>query len=103
MTVHFAAARTPSRSPVARMLVRRPIVCVANDNGDHRGHDQLLHAALMHFAKHGLGAARSARAEADKAFFAGDAERYDWWIGICRTLDRRMAMEAEQQGAPASA
>ena len=54
----------------------------------------LLHAALRHFAEHGLGAAREARAQAEAAFFAGDRQAYDWWLGITRTLDRRLAAEA---------
>lgn len=91
MTVHFAAARTPARSPVARILTRRPVEYAANDNGSYQGDDKLLHAALRHFAAHGLGAARAARQEAENAFFAGDSERYEWWVGVCRTLDKRMA------------
>lgn len=96
MTLHFAAARSASRSPVARAFARRTIARAANDNGGaahEQGHDHLLHAALRHFAQHGLGAALEARKQAEKAFFAGDRQSYDWWLGICRTLDRRMAEE----------
>jgi len=96
MTLHFAAARSATRSPIARALSRRTISRAANDNGDpadERGSDKMLHAALRHFAEHGLGAAQEARKQAEKAFFAGDRTTYDWWIGICRTLDRRMAEE----------
>lgn len=65
----------------------------------------MLHAALRHFARHGLGAAREARREAERAFFAGDRERYDWWLGICRTLDARIArsLEAGMRGKVESA
>ena len=100
MTLHFAAARSAVRSPVARALARRSISRAANDNvtaADHQGHDQMLHAALRHFAEHGLGAAQEARKLAETAFFAGDRRTYDWWIGICRTLDRRMAEELERR------
>ena len=55
-----------------------------------------MRAALMHFAEHGLGAARAAREKAEAAFFAGDRAGYDWWLAITRTLDRRMAIEAER-------
>lgn len=62
--------------------------------------DQTLQAALRYFAEHGLGAARAARAQAEKAFFLGDRQAYDWWIGITRTLDRRLAAEAERAANP---
>jgi len=97
MTFRFAAARSITNSPVARVLSRRAIPHVANDNGETVASDRMLHAALRHFAEHGLGAARAARANAEQAFFAGDRERYDWWLGVCRTLDRRMAQEVEQR------
>ena len=96
MTVHFAPARTIARSPLARAFARRAIARAANDNDDAvqaKTHDQMLHAALRHFAEHGLGAAREARKQAEQAFFIGDRASYDWWLGICRTLDRRMAEE----------
>lgn len=62
--------------------------------------DQTLQAALRYFAEHGLSAAREARAQAEKAFFLGDRQAYDWWIGITRTLDRRLAAEAERSTHP---
>ena len=95
MSLRFAAARTPSRSPVARALRKRTIDCVANDNGANVEHDRMLKAALRHFGEYGLGAARKARQSAEAAFFAGDRELYDWWLGICRVLDRRLAAELE--------
>lgn len=103
MTVHFAPARTTARSPLARALARRTAAFAANDNNDPAlavAQDKMLHAALRHFAEHGLGAAREARRQAEHAFFAGDRGSYDWWLGICRTLDRRMAeeMTRRQQG-----
>ena len=98
MTIHFAAATSPDRSPVARIL-QRPVKCAAaNDNtalhGGEAPSDIMLRAALRHFAQHGLGAARVARAKAEDAFFAGDRGAYDWWLSITRTLDRRLADEA---------
>ncbi|WP_128892934.1 hypothetical protein [Erythrobacter sp. HKB08] len=99
MTVHFAAARKPERSVVARILRRPDLGPIANDNGDSVFSDRQLQATLRHFAKHGLGAAQAARDEAEKAFFAGDRESYDWWLGICRTLDRRVAEQVERREA----
>ena len=95
MTVHFAASRLPAHSPLARILERRAPATAANDNGAGRRDDQLLHAALRHFAQYGLGAAREARRHAERAFFAGDRANYDWWLGICRTLDARLAKSLE--------
>ena len=101
MSIRFAAPSMPGRhtanSPLARALVRRSIERVANDNGDTEGNDRLLRAALMQFAKHGIGAARAARAQAEHAFFTGDRKSYDWWIGVTRTLDRRIAAEVERR------
>ena len=109
MAIHFAAAttgthaagRAPVCQPIARALMRRAMERVGNDNGwsthDSAAHDQVLRAALRHFAEHGLGAARMARAQAEAAFFAGDRQSYDWWLGITRTLDRRLAREAEKR------
>lgn len=119
MSIHFANAPVPGRapacSPIARAMVARAVERVANDNGDARGdgrgdrrrggkgngrhapaNDQMLRAALRHFAEHGLGAARAARAQAEQAFFDGDRQAYQWWLGITRTLDRRLAMDAER-------
>lgn len=98
MTLRFAAARSTARSPIARALARRAPGRAANDNGLVSGADDLmLHAALRHFAEHGLSAARAARGQAEQAFFAGDRHGYDWWLGICRTLDRRLAAQVEQR------
>lgn len=106
MPFDFATANLPGRapacSPIAKALVSRAIERAANDNGgspaDRQSNDQLLRAALRHFAEHGLGAAREARSQAEAAFFAGDRQAYDWWLGITRTLDRRLAAEAEKLG-----
>jgi len=95
MTVHFAASRSAAHSTLARILQRRKIASPANDNCAPRDTDRMLHAALRHFARHGLGAAREARRQAERAFFAGDRESYDWWLGICRTLDARIARALE--------
>ena len=76
-------------------MVRQACGLPANDNGSDRATDALLHAALRHFAQHGLAAAQRARKQAEAAFFADDRQSYQWWLEICRTLDRRMAAEIE--------
>jgi len=91
MTIRFAAAQRGDSAVVARALSATVPLIAANDNSSAFGRDRVLSAALRHFAVHGLGAAEQARAEAERAFFAGDRGQYDWWLSICRTLDRRMA------------
>lgn len=90
MTIHFAAAQ----SPLARLITQpgsaRSAIFAANDNGTPN-HPAELRAALKHFAEHGLGAAGVALQNAERAFFRGDRPTYQHWLGICRTLDRRMA------------
>lgn len=103
MTVHFAAAPPAVGSPVIRVLSHRKPGRVANDNdalpevdpSEKQAHDQMIHAALRHFAIHGLGAALQARRQAEGALSAGNRAGYDWWLGICRTLDRRIARQLE--------
>lgn len=90
MPIHFAAARSPLAALVNPARRSRIIGRAANDNGD-LGHSAELRAALKHFAEHGLGAATVARQNAEQAFFRGDRQGYLHWLGICRTLDRRMA------------
>lgn len=94
MTLRFAAARSAKTSPLARALARRAPGLAANDNAAET-QDQLLHMALRHFAEHGLGAAGDAHRRAEQAFFAGDREAYQWWLNVCRTLDKRMAARLE--------
>jgi hypothetical protein len=93
MPIRFAAARAAQHLTLARHLCVRLARSAANDNASDRAgaHDPLLRDALKHFARHGLGAAETARRAAERAFFAGDRRGYDYWLGICRTLDRRMA------------
>lgn len=103
MTVHFAPSRSAARSPLARILQRQTPAGADNDNCIARQDDRMLHEALRHFARHGLGAAREARRHAERAFFAGDRESYDWWLGICRTLDARLAKSLDESTrAPAA-
>ena len=99
MPIRFAA---PPSALAPRLSARRAReVCglPANDNGGERASDAMLHAALRHFAEHGLAAAHRARKQAEAAFFAGDHQGYTWWLEICRALDRRMAAEVDLRDA----
>lgn len=92
---------------LARLLNNRPVIGEpANDNGEEPVSQAIFEASLRYFAEHGLGAARAARHQAQQAFFAGDRAAYRWWLGICRLLDRRMAIIAarklEGEGNPAA-
>lgn len=91
------AAPALARGPLARLLVPNTPGPAANDNGDEPVSAAMLEASLRHFAAHGLGAARAARQQAEQAFFAGDQKSYRWWLGICRLLDRRMALIAARE------
>jgi len=92
MTIHFAAAiHNQGSRRLSRAQARAVMAPPANDNGVPDGLDQMLHAALRQFAQHGIGAAAHARNQAERAFFSGDHDTYQWWLGICRTLDRRLA------------
>ena len=95
MSIRFAAAAASSplsaRMPRERVRDYRPLA--AND--DRLPVSQThMHAALKHFAEHGLAAADHARHQALKAARAGDRQTFDWWLEICRALDRRMAKKA---------
>ena len=100
MSIHFAAAQNAEHSPVARVLRYGAVPFACNDNGPIPARDapsnEILRAALRHFAAHGLSAARVARTKAQEAFFADDRAAYDWWMAITRTLDRRLAAQAMQ-------
>ena len=61
MPVHFAAARSTAHSPIARALARKAHSRAANDNAGAAQMvataspvDGVMHAALRHFANHGL-------------------------------------------------
>ncbi|MEM6907080.1 MAG: hypothetical protein AAF494_00240 [Pseudomonadota bacterium] len=109
MTIHFAPAHLSGRlarcNSLSRGLEATAAQRFANDNdtaepvaGSMTGpSNDVLKAALRHFAKHGMNAARHARNHAETAFFAGDRPGYDWWIAVTRTLDRRLAAEAHRR------
>ena len=82
------------RGPLVRFMIAGQAFEAMNDNGGEPVSKAMFEASLRHFAAHGLGAARAARLQAEYAFFAGDRAAYQWWIGVCRLLDRRMAAMA---------
>ncbi len=61
----------------------------ANDNSTGSEHDQLVTAALRHFAAHGLRAAEAAAANAAAACDTGDREAEAHWLSIAGLLSRR--------------
>lgn len=95
MTIRFAAAHAGESTAVARTLTILSPRLAANDNGCAFPRDEVLRAALRHFAAYGLGAAQQAYRNAETAFFAGKREEYRHWLAICRALDRRMADAVE--------
>ena len=110
MPVHFAAARSTAHSPIARALARKALARAANDNGDAEqmaaeasSFDHVMRAALKHFAEHGMGAAEAARFHAEDAHRDGDMDAYEWWLGVCRALDRGLAAGIEKRVAGTSA
>lgn len=107
MPIHFAAARSGARSPVARALTRKAVGKPANDNPRLVGdlHDPVLTAALHHFGAYGLRAADQAAKQARAAALSGDRHGCRWWTRICATLDRRMGRDLirEMNGTIATA
>ncbi len=99
MPLHFAARRNGHDAVVARILTPRIPRRGANDNGraigDLMGDPAVLRATLMHFARHGLGAAELARAQAEAAHAKGDDATFRHWLAVLRQLDRRMALRME--------
>jgi ribosomal protein S14 len=93
MTIRFAAPQHRYVPRMSRRRMREASGAAANDNDESS--DALLHAALRHFAEHGLAAASRASKQAETALLAGDRQAYLSWLEICRVLDRRMAGEIE--------
>lgn len=95
MSIRFAAARGALRPRMTPFRVRTLNLAAANDNGAPWRRIGELEAALRHFARHGVAAARVAADKAQAAQAAGDAAGHEQWMDICRTLDRRMARQIE--------
>jgi hypothetical protein len=97
MTIRFATPPHRCAPRMSRRRIREASGAAANDNDTDQTSDALLHAALRHFAEHGLAAARRAREQAETALCAGDRQAYQWWLEICRALDWRMAGEIDRR------
>lgn len=95
MSIRFAAPILSCNVRMAPELVRAIRRVPANDSGDVVGPAH-VNAALRHFAKHGIAAAQHAREQAINAGRAGDHQTFQWWLEICRALDRRMARGIDQ-------
>ncbi|MFC4255303.1 hypothetical protein GRI97_07695 [Altererythrobacter xixiisoli] len=94
MTIRFAPSRNARELRMAKVRLRAFSAHAANDNAQaETPDDALLHAALRHFAQHGMAAAQRARKQSETAFFAGDRASYRWWLDICRILDKRLASQ----------
>lgn len=90
MSIRFAAPPAACRVRMSPELVLARHPAAANDNGGGPANAHLA-AALRHFARHGIAAAQHAREKALAAGRAGDRQTFEWWLEICRALDRRMA------------
>ncbi len=103
VTIHFALAEGRLRPRLSPAGARAALVRPANDNAPV-GFDLRRRARsastrpCASSREHGIGAAAHARSQAENAFFAGDRETYRWWLGMCRTLDRRMAAGLARDG-----
>ena len=102
MSIRFAAPPQARSVRLSGARARAAIARPDNDNQPAESDDAMLRASLRHFAEHGLAAAAHARRRAEAAFFAGDRNAYRWWLGICRTLDRRLARELAEATRDAS-
>lgn len=91
MSIRFAAPASSIAHRMPAEHVRAIRLLPANDDTGRAVREPHLHAALRHFAKHGLAAAQHAREQAIAAARANDRQTFEWWLEICRALDRRMA------------
>lgn len=91
MSIRFIAPTDALHARPGTRPIREVRAAPANDNGPEPASDAMLHAALRHFAAHGMAAAHRARKQAEAALSAGDRQGYLWWLEVCRALDRRTA------------
>jgi len=98
MSIRLAVAKPLRQLRRDHARLQRMRLTCANDNagafpklsiGSASGN--ILHAALRHFAAHGISAAQNAANEANAARARGDTEGYIWWHDICHALDRGLA------------
>lgn len=103
MTIRFASTTRDYSTVIARSILAPAPLDAANDNAHSAandrfsaGDDRMLWEALRHFADHGLHAAQEAAQSARTAFDADDIESFEWWLSICRMLDRRLGDSLER-------
>lgn len=75
----------------------------ANDNcasAAAAAFDPMLVEALRHFGRHGLNAAAAAHRKAEAALNAGSRTGFEYWLGITRNFDPRLARKAEHSALP---
>lgn len=98
MTIFFAPARRTVRTIPEGFLCGSLPLRAANDNrAGQRDGDRLLRLALRHFAEHGLSAAERAAGSARQAHHAGSHADCLFWLAICKTLDRRLALRTSAE------
>jgi hypothetical protein len=95
MPVRFAAPARMLRPRLSPEEARAACWLPANDNSSGTASDAMVHAALRHFAEHGLAAAHHAHKQAELALGEKNLREFEWWLGICRALDRQMARELD--------
>lgn len=72
----------------------------ANDNNASAAaaaFDPMLVEALRHFGRHGLQSAAAAHREAQAALGDGSRQSFEYWLGITRNFDPRLARKAEHE------
>ena len=96
--LHFSPRHGPEALHGVR---RRPMRLVAaNDNPAGQSSREVpLATALKMFASHGLSAAAQAGQSARDAARMGDEAGFHHWLAVCRSLDRRLAIEIEKRRA----
>jgi len=96
--LHFSPRHGPDALNGVR---RRPMrLTAANDNPAGQSlRDVPLATALKLFASHGLSAAAQAGQCARDAARMGDEVGFHHWLAVCRSLDRRLAIEIEKRRA----
>jgi len=104
MSIRLAVSKPLPQLVANRARLRRMRLVCANDNavtpprkGTSTTNGKVIHAALRHFATHGLAAAQHASDLALAAHKRGDWAQFRWWRDICHALDRRLASTLDRQ------